>query len=450
MNKKIIGIVTLMLLVVFVFNKVYANECKYENKDFFKDIKSTDWFYKEVYRLSDKELVKGYEDNTYRPYGKLRYDEFVVLVLRALNKENQVLINKDEYWSKSYMKYAIKIGLIEEKELLKYNLYVSREEMSKIICKALKINKEESILKSVDDRNKVMDIINDSDKIEFEYKSEVAEVYTKGILVGYEDDTFRPNIVLNRAEAAVIILRLIDEEQRKPLDLKKIVEIKENKLPKNYKDYYSINSNIPKELYEYSYNKMIKYPDHVFVGNQEISIEENDAFMNNKKLSEEPFNTTYQCTGLEVTEKIQKYANGILDACYNMDYTKDKDEIRDKIRYYLRDSYFMSKYIDNYVEKIIESGVKSKYEFLTDKTLVYQDYDGNLRIRGRFKIMYISNKNKKCITFENNNKYNEMYMMPIELNKWYERDIEISFSRSFGNGLWKRVDWTSNIEITFN
>jgi len=53
----------------------------------FKDVKTSDWFYKDVMYAKQTGFMKGYSDNTFRPQNTMDVSTFVQLLMKATNVE---------------------------------------------------------------------------------------------------------------------------------------------------------------------------------------------------------------------------------------------------------------------------------------------------------------------------------------------------------------------------
>lgn len=403
------------------------------------DIKTSDWYYDNVSMLIEKGIVTGYPDGTYRPNGSVQVDQFIKMVIVATG--NNDITNSDGYWAKDYISRAKSTGMINYTDFkattdtYDYTKIITRAEMAKILYNALdKLKDEKKIITTEEKQKQYEGLMSDYYSISNDKQLQVAEVYAQGVLCGYPDGEFKPNNGLTRAEASTVIIRLIDKTKRQSAT-NQAKPKEENTLPKNYKDFYQINPNIPTRLYEYPYNLKAKY--------------DNGAFETNKEIYDDPNNygLAYGGTGKELLTKIKAWSNGYVDSIYNMDYTKTQDEIRLKMQRYQQDNEFNNLYISKVLKNIKDNKIISRAEFITDESLIYQDCTGSIRIRGKFRLMYISNISKKAITTDI--EYNKYKDMTIEIGKWYEQDMEIRFSNSPGNGLWERTlfIWTDEISL---
>ena len=203
LKRSLIYVLTCLFMLSF-FTPLYAAT----------DIKTTDWFYNSVNRLieDDRAIIVGYPDGSFRPQNKLTRDQFITMVVRAAGQEPG---NADDYWAQNYIDTAIELGFLETNDFTDYTEQITREEMSMIIVRALEHLEGEQNVKNLE---QVSQVINDSNKFTSKYEESVLKTYKLGIITGYPDHTFRPQGVLTRAEASVVVARLINPDERKEFD----------------------------------------------------------------------------------------------------------------------------------------------------------------------------------------------------------------------------------------
>lgn len=90
---------------------------KYNNTSSFNDVSNTDWFYNEVSALATKGIIKGYEDNSFRPNSPITRAEFAVMATRFAkpsNKPEQTVFSDVDYnsWYADAVKTASSYGWI--------------------------------------------------------------------------------------------------------------------------------------------------------------------------------------------------------------------------------------------------------------------------------------------------------------------------------------------------
>ena len=155
--------------------------------------------------LVDKGIISGYEDNTFKPNNTVNIDEYIKMIIVAKGYE---LENGQDYWASTYIEKGKELGIVDNSEINVYNIPINRAQMSKMLVLAL--DEEYST-----ELYRYRELITDIDSISDYYKDYVVKAYSKGLITGYEDGSFKATESLTRAESATVILRLIDESERK-------------------------------------------------------------------------------------------------------------------------------------------------------------------------------------------------------------------------------------------
>ena len=175
----------------------------------FKDVKVSDWFIETVSKLVGRGGIDGYPDGTFRPNNTITRAEFTKILVSTLGHEN--LPKTGSHWASGYITKAEEIKLIGKGELKEIDKPITRNEMAKMAANALDYLGESH----VSDRNLFRSQIKDFDKISKEYQDYVLKAYSKGIITGYPDGTFKGDRGLTRAEASTVIIRVIEKDERK-------------------------------------------------------------------------------------------------------------------------------------------------------------------------------------------------------------------------------------------
>ncbi|WP_024983274.1 S-layer homology domain-containing protein [Brevibacillus borstelensis] len=157
-------------------------------------------------------LLKGYPDGTFRPDKDITKAEFGALLTRAIQLYDQVDTNqqpvkmhdvKETDWFYSYVQVLEERGNISEifypKLLLNPNKPIFREEAAFWLAREVEQSIEDSKLP-----------FKDQEKILF--KEEVSKVTKAKLLKGFPDGTFGPFEKTTRAQAASIVLRLLNQK----------------------------------------------------------------------------------------------------------------------------------------------------------------------------------------------------------------------------------------------
>lgn len=188
MNKKLISTITLSAILIAPTNILAKT---------FSDVNNNDWFYSVVNELSDKGIISGYEDNTFKPQKAVSYAEFLTLLNNSIGEKQSPDYKNSEEWYKPTFDYLKQKGVITN--IQNPNAEITRNEMAKYLSLGLEKLKNQKIDTTTPAS------IKDFDSIPNEYKDLVASVVNAGLIKGDENQNFNGSKSLTRAETAVII-----------------------------------------------------------------------------------------------------------------------------------------------------------------------------------------------------------------------------------------------------
>ena len=211
MNKKLISTITLSAILIAPTNILAKT---------FSDVNNNDWFYSVVNELSDKGIISGYEDNTFKPQKSVSYAEFLTLLNNSIGEKQSPDYKNSEEWYKPTFDYLKQKGVITN--IQNPNAEITRNEMAKYLSLGLEKLKNQKIDTTTPAS------IKDFDSIPNEYKDLVASVVNAGLIKGDENQNFNGSKSLTRAETAVIIKGLGGEgkpvEKAKKPDQKPVAQ----------------------------------------------------------------------------------------------------------------------------------------------------------------------------------------------------------------------------------
>ena len=211
MNKKLISTITLSAILIAPTNILAKT---------FSDVNNNDWFYSVVNELSDKGIISGYEDNTFKPQKSVSYAEFLTLLNNSIGEKQSPDYKNSEGWYKPTFDYLKQKGVITN--IQNPNAEITRNEMAKYLSLGLEKLKNQKIDTTTPAS------IKDFDSIPNEYKDLVASVVNAGLIKGDENQNFNGSKSLTRAETAVIIKGLGGEgkpvEKAKKPDQKPVAQ----------------------------------------------------------------------------------------------------------------------------------------------------------------------------------------------------------------------------------
>ena len=169
----------------------------------FTDI-SGHWAEKDINELAKLGIIDGYGDKTYRPELGTTRAEFAKIVVTCLglepNENGIVYDDTKSHWAKGYIATATELGIVNGigDNLFDPDTVITREQMAAIIYRMA--GSPEDVKASA---------FADGSSVSEYAKSAVDYVSQNGIMIGFEDNTYRPKEHTNRAQVATVILRLI-------------------------------------------------------------------------------------------------------------------------------------------------------------------------------------------------------------------------------------------------
>ncbi|MEW6173935.1 MAG: S-layer homology domain-containing protein [Bacillota bacterium] len=180
----------------------------------FSDVKDS-WMVEAISRLSKDNIISGYSDGTFRPNNKINRAETASIITRALNlgsgdaRELNFSDNaRIPAWSRGAVAAAVKDGLLvgypnaDGTFAFEASKTVSRTEMAVLIARILE-NKI-GIIKPASLN------FTDESTIPPWAKNMIGKALAKNVVGGYPDNTYRGGQSVTRAEAASMIVRMLD------------------------------------------------------------------------------------------------------------------------------------------------------------------------------------------------------------------------------------------------
>ena len=176
--------------------------------------------------------INGYPDNTVRPEGKITRAEAVTMVVRlkAYPLIEGAGIYKDvakDAWYAPYVEAAFKQGILEEKAGVAFRPddNITRGELAQLISHIDKKNDAKAPFTDVGG---------------YKYKAAIDQSYGNERILGYPDNTFRPDAEITRAETAAMLNRLFERSVRREglmnVEVKIFIDLQDT----NYWAYYEI------------------------------------------------------------------------------------------------------------------------------------------------------------------------------------------------------------------
>ncbi|MBQ7667805.1 MAG: S-layer homology domain-containing protein [Clostridia bacterium] len=195
----------------------------------FSDVKDTHWAKEEIDAMTERGIISGYTDGTFRPSRELSKIEAIILLSKVagINKYTDAATYFEKEFSKdlenystkykSQVSYLLGVGVLTKADLEgfvaddKANTPISREEMAVLVTRAL--GKEDDVLA----KSFFVLPFTDASSIKTGYKAYVEFVYNEGIMKGVTENTFSPKTSVTRAQMAIILNDIIDRVNIKPV-----------------------------------------------------------------------------------------------------------------------------------------------------------------------------------------------------------------------------------------
>ncbi len=203
--KKLISSVlaVVLLLSTIVFAKDYSD---YPQK--FYDVDKSHWAYPYISELTDKNVISGYTDGSFKPENTVSRAEWSKMMVTSagLNIKSDSYAISDlakDHWAynyvitaKDYMNWYSNNNILS----FKPNQAASREDVTVSLVKLKGYSVSDVDYSS-------LSAFKDIDSISNDLKKYVAVALDKKLISGFEDNTFRGQDTLTRAEAATLLCR---------------------------------------------------------------------------------------------------------------------------------------------------------------------------------------------------------------------------------------------------
>ena len=174
------------------------------DSDVFSDVTDSCWAKEYIEYLYEHGIVSGNDEKQFLPYSNIKREEFAKMVFGAFKLSDAPGKSfsdvADDAWYGRYIRALSGAGYINGIDNGRFGVgeSITRQDAAAILGRITNL--------SVSDN---MPEFADSHKISDYAAGYVAALSQKGIISGYDDGTFRPDMFITRAEAAKIIASLI-------------------------------------------------------------------------------------------------------------------------------------------------------------------------------------------------------------------------------------------------
>ena len=190
MNKKTLrhfSFLLAILMMLFSAPSIFAIE--------FGDVKGN-WAEEYISWCSEKNIIKGYEDGTFKPSRNITNAEFAVMLSRAIEATPPAIVDvnytdvKPKDWFYAAVRNLVGFKILENVGEFKPNEFITRDIAFKWMGKVVSFDVKNDVISKFTDSNKVKN------------PNEFSKLIALDVVGGYEDNTLRPENLITRAEAA--------------------------------------------------------------------------------------------------------------------------------------------------------------------------------------------------------------------------------------------------------
>lgn len=176
------------------------------------DIGEAPWARQAIAEMNASEIISGYPSGVFKPYESATRLQVVAMLIRVLGLEEQAqaLATTDvnykmpadlPAWGRGYLIMGVQRGMLDKDHLdqLGPNAPATRAQVAALTSLALKLSLGGSAL-----------TFTDNDQIPQDYRDYVSAVVKNKIMQGLPGNVFKPNDEINRAQMAVLLSRLVE------------------------------------------------------------------------------------------------------------------------------------------------------------------------------------------------------------------------------------------------
>lgn len=161
-----------------------------------------------ILNLTERCIIPVINDALFHPKNTITTEQFVIMIIRS--SKGNIEPTRDS-WSSGYIDYALHKGIIEDYDMTNISNPIERRSAARIVHEALLTEFRERDEDQWSAAEKLSDLYSCHTCV-----MHIAQVYVKGIIPGHDNNVFDPQGRITCAEAAAIIVKMLDKEQRIP------------------------------------------------------------------------------------------------------------------------------------------------------------------------------------------------------------------------------------------
>lgn len=206
-----------LLLIVFVPIVVFADEIG------FSDVSKEHWAFEDIMILTQKGVLKGYEDGTFKPEKEVTREEFVTILYnmndRGVDYSTDFInfplkdVEKDRWSYYAITSYGNSLVDFDGEEAYYHpSMVLTREEVAKLLSILFYLEGSQYTDSQIVELNEYIESalkkFDDKELIRSDLKPYVYLATEKGMMKGVSDNLFSPKTGVTRAQAVTLIRRL--------------------------------------------------------------------------------------------------------------------------------------------------------------------------------------------------------------------------------------------------
>lgn len=200
-------IISFVLCLVLVLSMTIVS--KAQVAELFSDVPPSHWAFKDVSKLQNLNAISGGGNGNFNPNSNITREQFLKILIDGfcISKQDTDISFEDVKsgaWYETYVKTGIAMGIVNGKSESAFGIgeNITRQDACVMLLRAM--------VTAPDSEANIN--FADSSEISAYAKDAVAFLTQKGIISGFNDNTFRPRELCTKAQAAKIISAAIDVE----------------------------------------------------------------------------------------------------------------------------------------------------------------------------------------------------------------------------------------------
>ena len=203
--------VVVVVLAAILLAMILPIEALSANKDF-PDIHGH-WAEKYILALAEKGGISGMPDGKFYPGETVTFPQFVKIIIGC--EFGEIAPAEGGDWASGYIRKAVDVGIIDFADTENQEA-ITRYDAARIVAESLRYIYNEQEESDTSISQKFEDYPYSCKACRGSFEMTVGQCYVKGIITGRPGPVFDGDDSLTRAEACIIIMKMIDPTLRTP------------------------------------------------------------------------------------------------------------------------------------------------------------------------------------------------------------------------------------------